>query len=176
MNVILYGMMGVGKTSVGRALSLLTGKNFVDTDALIEEKYGGINDIFEKYGEEYFRNLEAETARAFWGKDGLIISVGGGFVLKDKNVTELKKNGKFVYLRASLETLVSRLKTDETRPLLKGGALLEKIKTLMETRDEIYENCADISVFTDGKTLDEIAAEILEKLGEKSKRKGAGTR
>ena len=167
MNVILCGMMGVGKTAVGERLAQKLGRRWIDTDILIEEKYGGIAEIFERFGEEYFRGLETQTARMIGAKDGLIVSVGGGFVLKESNVTELKGNGKFVYLRATIETLETRLQADETRPLLKGGTLLEKIKTLMERRAEIYENCADFTVDVDGKTPIQVAEEILARIGVK---------
>ena len=165
-NVILYGMMGAGKTTVGAELARLTGRRFVDTDALIEEKHGKISDIFNRFGEAHFRALEEETAGILSETDGLIISVGGGVVLRDTNVAKLKKNGKFVYLRASVSTLLQRLKSDESRPLLRGGELSEKLENLQNTRGEIYQNCADIFVDTDGKKPVEIAEEILRKIPE----------
>ena len=169
MNVILCGMMGAGKTTVGRALAEKSGRELVDTDGLIEEKYGKISDIFAEYGEEYFRRLETQTAEFLSGVDGLSVSVGGGLVLREENVKFLKKNGLIVYLRATLETLAARLQADETRPLLKNAesGLKERLKNLLNARAEIYENCADFAVDVDGKTPIQVAEEILARIGEK---------
>lgn len=169
MNVILCGMMGAGKTTVGRALAEKLGRKLVDTDALIEEKYGKISDIFAEYGEEYFRGLETQTAEFLSGVDGLVVSVGGGFVLRRENVAFLKTNGRIIYLRATIETLETRLQADETRPLLKNAesGLKERLQNLLNARAGIYENCADFTVDVDGKTPIRVAEEILVRIGVK---------
>ncbi len=161
MNLILCGMMGVGKTTVGKILAEVSLRSFVDTDALIEEKYGKISEIFATYGEGYFRDLEGETVRALSEKNALVISVGGGLVLREENVILLKKQGEIVYLRAKKETLVERLQKDTTRPLLQGRDLEKRIEELMRARTRAYEQAADCVVDVDGKTPTQIAEEII---------------
>ena len=165
MKVTLCGMMGCGKTTVGRVLSKRLGVEVVDTDALIEEKYGKISSIFATQGESYFRDLETECAKELADCDGLVIAVGGGFVLRQENVECLKKQGKIVYLSASKGTLLARLKGDSSRPLLQAEALSDKLDELIKKRSAVYENVCDFSVEVDKKTPQEVAEEIAEKLG-----------
>ena len=163
MNVILCGMMGSGKTTIGIKIAELTGRRWYDTDGVIADKHGKISDIFEYYGEAHFRKLETEVIRDLAQKDNLILSTGGGLVLKTENNTLLKKNGKIVILRASLETLARRLKVDGTRPLLQTSteSIRDRLATLMQERSPIYEGVADAVVDVDGKTPEEIAREII---------------
>lgn len=162
MNVILCGMMGCGKTTVSLALAKRLGWERVDTDELIVSRYGKIADIFAKQGEGYFRGLETQVAAELSQKDRLVISTGGGFVLKEENVKLLKEKGVIVYLQASLSTLVKRLREDVDRPLLQGGEGLEKrLISLLSARAPIYESVADYTVHTDEKTPEEIANEIV---------------
>lgn len=163
MNLILCGMMGAGKTTVGVKIAETVGVRWYDTDDLIVENHGRISDIFQRYGEEYFRKLETETIAKLSKKDGLVISVGGGLVLKEENVELLKRNGKIVYLRAGLETLEKRLGADCTRPLLQtnGETLRERLTRLLKERAPIYERVADYIVDVDGKTPEKIAAEAV---------------
>ena len=105
MNLILCGMMGSGKTTVSLALSKLLGWERLDTDERIVDRYGNITDIFEKQGEGYFRELETQICAELSQKDRLVISTGGGLVLRKENVELLKKNGVLVYLRAGIPTL-----------------------------------------------------------------------
>ena len=163
MNVILCGMMGSGKTTIGIKIAELTGRRWYDTDGVIADKHGKISDIFEYYGEAHFRKLETEVIRDLAQKDNLILSTGGGLVLKTENNMLLKKNGKIVFLRASLETLARRLKVDGTRPLLQTSteSIRDRLATLMQERSPIYEGVADAVVDVDGKTPEEIAREII---------------
>ncbi|MBQ9729575.1 MAG: shikimate kinase [Clostridia bacterium] len=166
MNVVLFGMMGAGKTTVALALSRLTGKSRVDTDEEIVKKYGPIKEIFSTFGEGRFRELETETARSLSRQKNLIIATGGGFVLNPENVAFLKENGALVYLRAEKETLVKRLKGESERPLLEGEERLEsKIERLLGERGETYERVAEYVIDVDKKTPEQIAREIVEKLG-----------
>ena len=105
MNIVLCGMMGAGKTAVGSRLGEMLGCRWVDTDALIVEKHGEIATIFERLGEEYFRGLETETVKTLVQEDGLVVSVGGGLVLKEENLSLLKGNG--VIVAASVTTSIS---------------------------------------------------------------------
>jgi shikimate kinase len=153
-------MPGAGKTSVGKKLEWLSARRCVDTDEMIEREYGKISDIFAKYGEGYFRDLETKTAESLSQKDKLIVSTGGGFMMREENVRFLKQNGKIFYLRAGLSTLLERVSGNDNRPLLRGDPE-GKLKELIATRAPVYERVADHIVDTDGRTVAEIAKEIL---------------
>ena len=163
MNLILCGMMGAGKTTIGIKIAELTGRRWYDTDGLIVDKYGKISDIFEYYGEAHFRKLETEIVKDLAKKDDLIISTGGGLVLKKENNALLQENGKIVFLRASLDTLAKRLKVDGNRPLLQTSteSIRDRLSRLMAERLPIYEHVSDYIVDVDGKTPEEIAKEIV---------------
>ena len=166
MNVILCGMMGAGKTTVGVKLAELTGRGWYDTDQMIVDKHGKISDIFEFYGEEHFRLLEGDVVKGFIGKDDLVISTGGGLVLREGNNEILKKNGVIVFLRASLETLIKRLKIYENRPLLqaKSGIISQRLEALMKERGPIYEEVADYIVDVDDESAEKTAKRIIQLL------------
>lgn len=152
-------MPGAGKTSVGRALAQRLRLPFADTDELLEGRYGSISKIFEISGEEGFRVLERELVRELSPRDGLVIAAGGGLMLSAENRALLRKNGLFLLLEASRETLLLRLAGDETRPLL-AGRKEEKLDALLRARMPLYEGCADLRFGTDGREIGEIAAEI----------------
>ena len=167
MNLILCGMMGAGKTTVGIKVAELTGRRWYDTDGLIVDKYGKIADIFEYYGEAHFRKLETEIVKDLAKMDDLIISTGGGLVLKKENNAVLQENGKIIFLRASLDTLSKRLKVDGERPLLQTSteSIRDRLEKLMKERAPVYEHVADYIVDVDGKTPEEIAQEIIAVAG-----------
>ncbi|MDE5897115.1 MAG: shikimate kinase [Clostridia bacterium] len=166
MNIVLCGMMGVGKSSVGIRIAEITGRLWVDTDILITDRYGKISDLFEYYGEGHFRSLETEVVRELSKKDGLIISTGGGLVLKPENSELLKQGGKIFFMRASIETLLSRVRADESRPLLHNTEkTAETLGGLLSVRTPVYERVADHIVDTDGKTVEEVALEIVALVG-----------
>jgi shikimate kinase len=164
MNLILCGMMGAGKTTIGIKIADITGRRWYDTDGMIVDKYGKISDIFEYYGEAHFRKLETEIVRELVKQDGLVISTGGGLVLKKENNELLQANGKIVFLRATLETLAARLNVDGERPLLHTSMenLRDRLARLMQERASVYEHAADYIVDVDEKTAEEIAREIVE--------------
>lgn len=162
MNIVLCGMMGVGKSSVGIRISEKTGRRWYDTDVVISDRHGSIADIFEYYGEAHFRSLETDVVKELGAKDGLVISTGGGLVLKPENNELLKQKGKIFFMRASFETLLTRVRADETRPLLKdNGKIAEKLGQLLGERTPVYEAVADFIVDTDGRSVDEVADEII---------------
>ena len=167
MNVILCGMMGAGKTTIGIKIAELTGRRWYDTDGLIVDKHGKISDIFEYYGEAHFRRLETEIVRELVQKDNLVISTGGGLVLKKENNALLQENGKIVFLRATLETLAKRLKVDGERPLLQTSTenIRDRLARLLKERAPVYEHVADYVVDVDGKTPEELAKEIVAIVG-----------
>ena len=161
MNVVLCGMMGVGKSTVGMKVAELMKRLWLDTDTAISDRYGSINDIFEYYGEAHFRNLESELTHELSEKDGLVISTGGGLALKRENAELLKKKGKIFFLKASLDTLLTRVQGDDTRPLLKNVNAKEKLQQLILERTPRYEHVADYKIETDGKSAEEVAREIV---------------
>ena len=161
MNVVLCGMMGVGKSTVGIKVAELMKRLWLDTDTAIADRYGSINDIFEYYGEAHFRSLESQLTQELAEKDNLVISTGGGLVLKWENAELLKKKGKIFFLKASVETLLARVQGDDTRPLLKNVNAKEKLEQLMIERTPRYEHVADYKIETDAKSADEVAREIV---------------
>ena len=162
-NIILIGFMGSGKTSVGRKLALKLDYEFFDTDLLIEANEGiTINDIFKNSGEEYFRELESKLLHKLrTSLNHAVLSTGGGMPLREQNGQLLKELGFVVYLEASCETTLNRLKGDSTRPLLQGNDLATKISSILELRRPIYKNIAHIMMDTDDRSLDDIAETII---------------
>lgn len=164
-NIVLIGFMGVGKGTVARELSKELGMFNLDCDDMIESSENlKISDIFEKNGEEYFRNLEKRLAK-FLAKNvkNAIISTGGGFA----NVKALNKIGRVIYLKSSFEAIIKRIKDSENaekkfakRPLLKD---LDKAKALHKSREELYESKADIIINVEDKSPKEIVKEIKNK-------------
>ena len=161
MNIVLCGMMGCGKTTVAAELSRLTGMEQTDTDAEIVKEYGRIADIFEKYGEARFREIETQTVARISSRDNIIIATGGGCVLNSANVEYLKLNGKIFFLQTRAETLVKRVEGDTERPLLAGGAE-KRINELLPARTPKYLAAADYVVDTDGAEPEEIALKIID--------------
>lgn len=161
MNVVLCGMMGVGKSTVGIKVAELMKRSWIDTDTVISNRYGRINDIFEYYGEAHFRNLETQVVEEYYEKDGLVISTGGGLVLNRDNAEKLKKKGKIFFLQASLDTLLTRI-TGGERPLLgRTEGTKERLEKLLNDRMPVYRYVADYAIETDGKSADEVAREIV---------------
>ncbi len=159
--------MGSGKTSVGREVSLFLRIPFLDLDEYIEKKLKtSIYNIFEEKGEEYFRKLETDTLReVFLLFPQLILSTGGGIVLKEENRRLMKENSKIIYLKGSFEILMRRLEIEEEykkRPLLKKGK--EELLKLWTVRLSLYESCADIVINIDNKSIDEITHEVIRRL------------
>ena len=166
-NIVLTGFMGTGKSVVGRILSEKLSYTFIDSDSLIEEEQQeSITEIFKKYGEAAFRDIEAEIISRLSALEKAVISTGGGAVLRKSNIENLRKKGVIVCLTAKAETILSRVENSDERPLLQTDNQLEKIRELLIIREPYYKN-ADLSIETDGKNPEEIAAEILENLAEK---------
>lgn len=158
--IVLIGMMGTGKSTVGGYLAAETGYRLLDLDALIAEKAGcSIPQLFEEKGETYFRDLETEVLCESLKKPGSILATGGGAVLRDYNCREMLDCGWVVALAASADEIVSRVGEDKGRPLLAGGAK-ERITALLEERKDAYD-FAHVTVDTSGKSAEEVSAEIL---------------
>lgn len=158
---ILVGMMGAGKSAIGRALSELTGREFVDTDLLIQHRLGRpIPQIFQIYGEDTFRDHETSVLRCL--EPGLkVISTGGGIVGRSENWEELRRLGTVCYLRASHATLTARLSISrKKRPLLEAEGWEERLRILIERRTPLYEQ-ADLTVEVDQDGLDDGIQRVL---------------
>lgn len=141
-HLILVGMMGSGKTSVGRLLALNHQLPFVDTDHEIEQQNGSnIPDIFASKGEPAFREIEHEVlTKVLQRPDPAVVSTGGGIVVTEANRELLWKKGFVVYLKADPETLLKRVAHDSNRPLLKQGDPLQTLTRLLEQRAPLYEH------------------------------------
>lgn len=162
-NIILIGFMGCGKSSIGRHMSENYQYTLIDTDSYIEKQQKcTISEIFEKNGEEYFRQLETQCLLDLinTSDDKMIIAVGGGLPMREENRELLHKLGKVVYLRAAIDTLEKRLKGDTTRPLIQGGELRQKIENLFNLRQDTYEELADLIVDTDRRSYQQITEAI----------------
>ena len=165
-NILLIGFMGTGKTSVSKVLKELTKLPEIDMDKYIVEKENkSIADIFKDSGEDYFRKVETECLKEILDNQGVIVSCGGGVVVKDENVSYMKDKGTIVLLTAKPETVYNRVKDCKDRPILNNNMNVEFIEGLMEKRRERYLSVADIIIETDNKSIREIAKEILNKIG-----------
>ena len=166
-NIILIGFMGAGKTTISDYLSTMFAMNIVEMDQVIEEREEmSIQDIFATYGEEYFRELETGLLVEMQSRKNTVISCGGGVAMRERNVAEMKKNGRVVLLTASPETIYERVKDSRNRPVHNGRKNVQGISELMEQRREKYEAAADIVVNTDGKTVLQVCEEMIQKLTE----------
>ena len=154
-NIILIGMPGSGKTTIGKAIAKKMGKDFVDTDDLITEKYGVISNIFAEHGEKHFRDLEAEAVKKAAYRNSTVIATGGGAVLREENERMLKQNGIVFFLDRPINDI---LPTDD-RPLSKDR---EALKKRYDERYDIYIKSADEIIFVDG-----IVENSIEKITEK---------
>ena len=164
-NIFLTGFMGTGKTTLSEYLADRLPLSELDMDAKIVENEGmSINAIFETQGEPYFRGLETQLLIDLQKEAHLLVSCGGGVVLREENVTEMKKNGVIVLLTAKAETILERVKDDDSRPLLRGNKNVEFIQNMLDVRGPKYLAAADIIIETDGKTTEEIAEELCDKL------------
>lgn len=164
-NVVLIGFMGAGKSTIAELLRTGWGMERIEMDALIEEREGmRISKIFETKGEPYFRDLETELLIELQARSNVVISCGGGVPMRERNVAEMKKNGRVVLLTARPETILERVKDNHDRPLIENNKTVEGISALMEARRERYMAAADLVIETDRKTGEEICRELVEKL------------
>ncbi len=165
-SIILIGFMGAGKTSLGKAVAKELNIPFLDTDDLIEKSEGmTISEIFARHGEEYFRELETKTMKELSQREErFVLSVGGGLPLREENRPLLWETGCVVYLQVGIDTLVKRLENDTKRPILRQGegTLEEKIRRILDEREPLYLEAADIVVINDHKPFSAIVHEISE--------------
>ncbi len=170
--IFLTGFMGSGKSTVGPILANTIGYLFIDLDMLIEQKeQRKISEIFAANGEQKFRSLERNTLKEILNTTTTIISLGGGTVTNNETLEMVKHHGVLVYLKSDVEHIFQRLRTKSDRPMLRddegklldGNDLMKKIRSLLESREQYY-NQADIIITTDDKkigyTIDELAKKI----------------
>ncbi len=163
-NIILTGFMGVGKTSVGTRLAQDLGFSFVDTDSLIEaDQRVTITEIFRKFGEPYFRDIETKVIRKVTACEKQVVSTGGGAVIRDENRDAFKQAGYVVCLTARPEVIFERIKHETHRPLLQTPEPLAKIKELLDQRQQFYAQ-ADFVIDTSDKSVDGVIGEIKERI------------
>ena len=161
-NIYLIGLMGSGKTTLGKILSKKLDKHFYDSDQVIEEKLGvNVPMIFEYEGEAGFREREKDILKELVSKQNIVLATGGGIILSESNRDLLAKNGIVIYLKSNQKDLVLRMKNDKTRPLLKNGNVELIIKKLCQEREPLYEEIADFKITTKNKRIYEVVNEII---------------
>lgn len=164
-NIYLVGPMGAGKSTIGRHLADITGKQFCDADQEIENRTGvSIPLIFEIEGEEGFRKRESELLAELTTEKDKVLATGGGAVLREENRRVLSKNGFVVYLYADIDILYERTRRDRNRPLLNEGDRRQKLEEIMTTRDPLYRLVADLIIETDKRPAKIVAKNIIEKI------------
>lgn len=164
-NIYFIGLMGAGKTTIGRMIAKLSGLTFYDSDHEIEKKTGvKIPLIFELEGEAGFRKREASVIAELCQLHNTVLATGGGAVLLPENREQLKTHGKIIYLRGQVEDLWQRTRHDKSRPLLQGVNMREKLAQLYQMRDPIYTELADFVVDTGSQSAQEICDDIMQLL------------
>ena len=159
-------MPASGKTSLGLELSSRLEIPFYDTDAMLTDKHGmSITDMFQSWGEPEFRKRESEMLKLVMGKDAGLVSLGGGAVLMKSNRSYIKKNNLVIYILLSLEGLIKNIQDPADRPLIDFSHDKEaKVKDLLNEREDIYKECADIVINMDGLSITAGADKILAQI------------
>lgn len=164
MNIVLIGYRGTGKSAVGALLSRLLGMQLVGMDAEIIRRAGiSIPEIVERYGWPGFRDMESELARELAGRDNLVIDTGGGIIERPENIEALKARGRIFWLKASVDTIVSRIQGDGSRPALTvGKTFTDEVEEVLERRTPGYKSASQHEIDTDHSTPEQVAARIVE--------------
>ena len=169
-SVYLVGMMGAGKSTVGRLLARRLKLRFLDCDDEIERRCGvKIRLIFEIEGEARFRARESEVLADLTTLQGIVLATGGGAVLSAENRQRLAAHGTVIYLRARPEDLYSRVRHDRSRPLLASADPLRRLRELHAERDPLYASVADLVIDTGRQTVQALARDLATRLGERWK-------
>jgi shikimate kinase len=166
VNVVLVGYRGTGKSAVGRMVARRLGLRVVSLDAELQRKAGqSIPDLVQQVGWPGFRDLEQEIVATFAAQDGQVIDCGGGVVEREANFAPLRAAGPVVWLRASTATIVSRIQGDTQRPSLTGQkSFTDEVDEVLQRRTPLYRRIAHLEVGTDGRTISDIAAEIVQRV------------
>jgi shikimate kinase len=164
-SIFLVGPMGSGKSAVGRRLARDLRREFHDSDAFIEQRTGvEISYIFDKEGEAGFRKRETEALEELTHLEGIVLATGGGAVLAPQNRAVLAARGRVVYLQASVEQQYERTRRSRDRPLLQAGNRMQILTELMQIRDPLYREVAEVCVETDGCIVSSVIAQVRRQL------------
>lgn len=165
LNLFLIGPMGAGKSTIGKQLARDLKLEFLDVDQEIEAKAGAdINWIFDVEGEAGFRRREVAVIDELSQMQGIVLATGGGVILNQDNRTRLAARGTCVYLFTTVEQQMRRTARDKRRPLLQGDPAVEALELMMQNRDPLYREIADMVVSTDGRTVRAVANEVIRLL------------
>ena len=164
-NLFLVGMMGAGKTTLGRALAQRLGREFADTDKVLVERTGvPVATIFEIEGEEGFRRRESQVLAELAARGGLVVATGGGAVLSQENREVMRSHGTVIYLRARLESLWERTRHDASRPLLQTADPRGKLADLFAAREPLYREAAHVIVDTGSQSASSLTNKVIAAL------------
>ena len=165
-NIVLIGFMGTGKTAVGTRLAAKLHKEFIDLDECIEERlYMSIREIFDIFGEAYFRKVEKEVVSEISKRDGLVVAAGGGAVLDSENVSNLKKMGSMIHLSARPDVILKRTQHEHHRPLLETEDRGKQIAVLLAQRTPFYAE-ADYEIDTSDLGVEDVVEKIVNYIQE----------
>ena len=171
-NIILVGLMGAGKSTIGRSLAKRLNKEFFDSDRVIEERTGvDIATIFEIEGEQGFRDREVQVIEELCQMGNIVLATGGGGVLREENRKNMKKFGHVVYLCTTAELLYSRIRYDKSRPLMQTENPLDTLKTLLQGREPFYREVSDLIITTGKQKANVIVRRIEEALSKDANNK-----
>ncbi|MAR77751.1 MAG: shikimate kinase [Gammaproteobacteria bacterium] len=160
-NIFIVGSMGSGKSSIGKILAKKVNRKFIDTDNEIINIMGcNITEIFQKYGEEYFRELETKELNKCQPEVNLVISTGGGIILRRENINIMKESGHIIFLDIDVDTQLKRLKNKKNRPLLSNKDLKKELTNLKTERDKVYKEIADVIIKVSNKDKISIVKDI----------------
>jgi len=164
MNIVLIGYRGTGKTVVGKLVAKRLGMKCIAMDErIIEKARMSIPDIVERYGWPTFRDMESEVVQELAGLDNIVIDAGGGVIERPENIDALRANSRIIWLKASVDTIVSRIQGDTERPSLTGGkSFTEEVAEVLERRTPKYENAAQYEIDTDQLTPEQVADRVIE--------------
>lgn len=166
-NIFLVGLMGAGKTTVGRTLARHTGKQFFDSDHEIEKRTGvRITTIFDIEGEQRFRERERDTIAELCAMDNIVLATGGGAILAPENRLALRSHGTVIYLRAQIDDILARTLHDKSRPLLQTGNPRAKLEELFAQRDPLYREVADLTIDTSHQNVNVLIARLEQQLAQ----------
>ncbi|MFZ2301391.1 MAG: shikimate kinase [Gallionella sp.] len=172
-NLILVGMMGSGKTTMGRTLAKHLGKAFVDSDEEIQKRTGvTIPHIFDIEGEAGFRQRESAAIHDLLMYNNMVLATGGGAILAEQNRAMLQQNGIVIYLKASVHDLWQRTKHDRNRPLLQTADPHTKLKELLQQRDPLYQEVADIVIQSGRQSAHALMLQLVDEIEQFRKNSG----
>jgi len=164
-NIILVGLMGAGKSTIGRNLAKQLHKDFYDSDRVIEERTGvDIATIFEIEGEQGFRDREEQIIKELCLMENIVLATGGGSILRESNRKNMRKHGQVIYLCTTAELLYSRIRYDKSRPLMQTDSPLGTLSKLLKDREPFYEDVADIVIKTGKQKAGFIVKRVVEAL------------